>query len=38
MFPAAEHYYDQALSIPLFPKMNTEDVARVISAVKDVIR
>lgn len=33
-FPAADHYYDQALSLPLYPAMTDEDVERVISAVR----
>jgi dTDP-4-amino-4,6-dideoxygalactose transaminase len=37
-FPIAEAYYERALSIPLFPKMDTDDVSRVIQAVKDVIK
>jgi len=32
-FPAADRYYDQALSLPLFPAMTDEEVERVISAV-----
>lgn len=38
MFPSAESYYERTLCIPLFPKMNDHDVARVISAVKGIIR
>lgn len=37
MFPSAESYYERTLCIPLFPKMSEQDVARVASAVKDVI-
>jgi UDP-4-amino-4,6-dideoxy-N-acetyl-beta-L-altrosamine transaminase len=33
-FPAADRYYDRALSLPLFPAMTDEEVERVISAVK----
>lgn len=33
-FPHAEAYYEQALSLPLYPKMDDDDVLRVISAVK----
>jgi len=36
--PVAEEYYKHCLSIPLFPKMTDEDVKRVISEVKDVIK
>jgi UDP-4-amino-4,6-dideoxy-N-acetyl-beta-L-altrosamine transaminase len=32
-FPKAEHYYQQCLSIPLFPKMTDKDVQRVIDAI-----
>lgn len=35
-FPVAERYYQEALSLPLFPKMSDDDVARVIAAVKSV--
>jgi perosamine synthetase len=33
-FPKAESYYQQCLSIPLFPKMTDEDVKQVIEAIK----
>ena len=36
--PVAEEYYKHCLSIPLFPKMTDEDVERVVSEVKDVIK
>ena len=36
-FPAADHYYDRALSLPLFPAMTDEEVERVISAVKGLV-
>ncbi len=32
-FPAAEQYYEQCLSIPLYPKMTDGDVQRVIDAI-----
>ncbi|MEI6437712.1 MAG: UDP-4-amino-4,6-dideoxy-N-acetyl-beta-L-altrosamine transaminase [Candidatus Omnitrophota bacterium] len=32
--PAAEEYYEQCLSLPLFPGMSAGDVARVIKAVR----
>lgn len=32
--PAADRYYDQALSLPLFPAMTDEEVERVIVAVR----
>ncbi len=34
MFPRAEQFYAQQLSLPLFPAMTDEDVERVISAVR----
>ena len=37
-FPAAEHYYDRAITIPLYPKMTDEDVRYVISSVCGTIR
>lgn len=33
-FPATEAYYDQCLSLPLYPAMSDEDVERVIAAVR----
>lgn len=36
-FPAAENYYQRAITIPLYPKMTNEDVNRVIKIVKKVI-
>ena len=36
-FPIAEQYYKQALTLPLFPKMNENDVNDVIEAVRKVI-
>jgi len=36
-FPIAEKYYNQALTLPIFPKMNNEDLNDVITAVKKVI-
>lgn len=35
-FPHAESFYEEALSLPLFPAMTTEDVNRVVSAVERV--
>jgi len=32
-YPKAERYYEQCLSIPLYPKMTDEDVHRVIAAI-----
>jgi dTDP-4-amino-4,6-dideoxygalactose transaminase len=36
-FPIAEDYYKRALALPLFPKMQDDDVNDVIDTVKDVI-
>jgi dTDP-4-amino-4,6-dideoxygalactose transaminase len=36
-FPQAEAYYDQALTIPLFPAMTDADVERVISTVLETV-
>lgn len=36
-FPAADRYYDRALSLPLFPAMTDGEVERVISAVKGLV-
>ena len=36
-FPIAEKYYERAITLPLFPKMNDNDVKDVINAVKKVI-
>ncbi len=35
-FPKAEEYYQQCLSIPLYPRMRDEDVDRVIRSVKQL--
>lgn len=34
--PGAEEYYSQAITLPLYPKMDDNDVARVIGAMKNV--
>lgn len=36
-YPRAEKYYERAITLPIFPKMNDEDVESVIKAVKEVI-
>ena len=36
-YPRAERYYEQAITLPIFPKMNDKDVEDVISAVRKVI-
>lgn len=36
--PQAEEYYQSAITLPLFPKMNQDDVETVIDAVKKVVR
>lgn len=35
--PKAELYYSQAVTLPLFPKMNAADVAKVIKATKAIV-
>jgi len=37
-FPNAEYASDRLLSLPLYPKMEEEDVRRVIAALKDILR
>jgi len=36
--PIAQKWYEQALTIPLFPKMTDDDINSVIEAVKKVIQ
>jgi UDP-4-amino-4,6-dideoxy-N-acetyl-beta-L-altrosamine transaminase len=36
-YPKAERYYERAITLPIFPKMNSEDVEDIIKAVKKVI-
>lgn len=36
-FPIAENYYERALSLPLYPKMNDEEVQEVIKAVTGIV-
>jgi len=38
MFPIAENYYQKALSLPLYPKMSDDDIARVIAAVGAILQ
>ncbi len=37
-FPEAERYYEQAISIPMFPTMTSDDIDRVIGALEDAVR
>lgn len=37
-FPIAEEYYRRALTLPLFPKMNDNDICDVVKAVEKVIK
>jgi len=37
-YPIAEEYYRQAVTIPLYPAMTDDDVARVIAAVRESIK
>ena len=36
-FPAAERYYDRAVSLPLFPRMTSEQQERVVSVIREVL-
>lgn len=36
-FPIAEKYYERAVTLPLFPKMTSQEIRKVISAVKKII-
>ena len=36
-FPVAEEFYERAITLPIFPKMNEQDINDVIKAVKKVI-
>tara|TARA_R110002167_G_scaffold18451_8_gene69036 strand:+ start:237 stop:1394 length:1158 start_codon:yes stop_codon:yes gene_type:complete len=36
-YPAAERYYERALSLPLFPAMTDDDVDQVIAAVRGLV-
>lgn len=37
-YPIAEKYYDQCLTVPLFPNMSDDDVERVIAAVRETVQ
>jgi len=37
-FPVAEKYYKRAITLPLFPKMNDDDVKDVIKAIDKVVK
>ncbi|MBQ9564590.1 MAG: UDP-4-amino-4,6-dideoxy-N-acetyl-beta-L-altrosamine transaminase [Synergistaceae bacterium] len=37
-FPEAERYYRQAISLPIFPLMEDEDVCRVASCIREFLR
>jgi len=36
-FPIAEKYYRRAITLPLFPKMNDEEVSRIVKTIKKTI-
>lgn len=38
MFPASQHIYEQALSLPMYSRMVESDVARVVDALRQVLR
>ena len=37
MFPESEKYYDEAISIPLHPSLNDEDIDKVITAITNLL-
>ncbi len=37
-FPIASNYSERVISLPLYPKMSSEDVERVIGTVKDLVK
>ncbi len=37
MYPHAEHYYEQALSLPLYPRLNDSDIDHIVKSVKEVL-
>jgi UDP-4-amino-4,6-dideoxy-N-acetyl-beta-L-altrosamine transaminase len=37
MFPEAERYYEEAITLPLFPAMSDADVTRVVAALSDAL-
>jgi dTDP-4-amino-4,6-dideoxygalactose transaminase len=37
-FPAAEQFYDRALSIPMYPTLSDDDVARVTTGFVDILK
>lgn len=38
MFPASENFYRECLTLPCFPGMTDDDMARVVAAVRGVVR
>ena len=36
-FPAAEEYYERAITLPLFPKMQDKEAERVVKTVKKMV-
>ena len=37
MYPEAEKYYQEAITLPLFPAMTEEDQDRVVDALKRIL-
>jgi dTDP-4-amino-4,6-dideoxygalactose transaminase len=37
-FPIASNYSERVITLPLYPKMSSADVERVIGTVKDLIK
>lgn len=38
MFPVSQHIYERTLSLPLYTRMTDDDVARVVTAVKEALK
>ncbi len=37
-FPESERYYEQEISLPLYPMMTNEDVKRVTESIKEYMK
>ncbi len=38
MYPQAESYYEQALSLPMYPDLSDEDIEYVVASLEDILR
>ena len=38
MFPVAEQYYKEAISLPMYPKLTKEEQDKVVSVLKNVLK